>query len=139
MKITNYLIDSMVYASILGKSLFLAFGKGFLGFCKIFTPVLISIFLRIKSVLIMSIIIKATRAVQAVQRQQCSFLKLVKQAWYLHGKKVFVRWYFLFKDSSSYNFLFHIYRSKWFILSAAKLVEINLMHGTYFICSNAPY
>ena len=57
MKITNYLIDSMVYASILGKSLFLAFGKGFLGFCKIFTPVLISIFLRIKSVLIMSIII----------------------------------------------------------------------------------
>ena len=39
MKITNYLVDYMVYASLLGKSLFLAFGKGFLGFCKIFTPV----------------------------------------------------------------------------------------------------
>ena len=37
MKITNYLVDYIVYASLLGKSLFLAFGKGFLGFCKIFT------------------------------------------------------------------------------------------------------
>ena len=34
----NYLVDYMVYASLLGKSLFLAFGKGFLGFRKIFTP-----------------------------------------------------------------------------------------------------
>ena len=36
MKITNYLVNHMVYASLLGKSLFLAFGKGFVGFCKIF-------------------------------------------------------------------------------------------------------
>ena len=28
----------MVYASLLGKSLFVVFGKSFLGFCKIFTP-----------------------------------------------------------------------------------------------------
>ena len=38
MKNTNYLVDYMVYASLLGKSLFLSFGKGFHVFCKIFTP-----------------------------------------------------------------------------------------------------
>ena len=38
MKTTNYFVDYMVYASLLGKSLFLALGKGFFGFCKIFTP-----------------------------------------------------------------------------------------------------
>ena len=38
MKITNYFVDYMVYVSLLGKSLFLAFGKGFLGLRKIFTP-----------------------------------------------------------------------------------------------------
>ena len=64
MKITNYLVDYMVYASLLGKSLFLAFGKGFLGFCKIFTPVLISIFLRIKS-------IWASSSKQQEQCKQC--------------------------------------------------------------------
>ena len=34
----NYFVDHMVYASLFGKSLFLYFGKGFLGFHKIFTP-----------------------------------------------------------------------------------------------------
>ena len=38
MKNMNYLVNYMVYASLLGKSLFLAFGKGFFVFCKIFTP-----------------------------------------------------------------------------------------------------
>ena len=37
-KNTNYYVDYMVYVSLLGKSLFAAFGKGFLGFRKIFTP-----------------------------------------------------------------------------------------------------
>ena len=34
MKNTNYLVDFMVYASLLGKSLFLSFGKGFHVFVK---------------------------------------------------------------------------------------------------------
>ena len=34
----NYLVDYMVYASLLGKSLFVAFGKSFFGFRKIFSP-----------------------------------------------------------------------------------------------------
>ena len=38
MKNTNYLVVYMVYASLLRKSLFLAFGKSFFGFCKIFIP-----------------------------------------------------------------------------------------------------
>ena len=38
MKYANYYVDYMVYASLLGKSLFVAFGKSFLGFRKIFTP-----------------------------------------------------------------------------------------------------
>ena len=37
-KNANYLVDYMVYASLLGKSLFLSFGKGFPSFRKIFTP-----------------------------------------------------------------------------------------------------
>ena len=42
MKYANYYVDYMVYASLLGKSLFVAFGKSFLGFRKIFTSVLIT-------------------------------------------------------------------------------------------------
>ena len=38
MKYAIYYVDYMVYATFLGKSLLVAFGKGFLGFCKIFTP-----------------------------------------------------------------------------------------------------
>ena len=38
MKYANYHVDYMVYASLLGKSLFVTFGKSFLGFRKIFTP-----------------------------------------------------------------------------------------------------
>ena len=38
MKNTNHYVDYMVYVSLLGKSLFVAFGKSFLGFRKIFTP-----------------------------------------------------------------------------------------------------
>ena len=38
MKYANYYVDYMVYASLLGKSLFVALGKSFLVFCKIFTP-----------------------------------------------------------------------------------------------------
>ena len=38
MKYVNYYVDYMVYVSLLGKSLFEAFGKSFLGFRKIFTP-----------------------------------------------------------------------------------------------------
>ena len=43
MKYVNYYVDYMVYLSLLGKSLFVAFGKSFLGFCKIFTPAIGSI------------------------------------------------------------------------------------------------
>ena len=38
MKYANYYVDYMVYASLMGKSLFVAFGKSSLGFRKIFTP-----------------------------------------------------------------------------------------------------
>ena len=38
MKYANYYVNYMVYASLLGKSLFVAFGKSFLGFREIFTP-----------------------------------------------------------------------------------------------------
>ena len=38
MKYVNYYVDYMVYVLLLGKSLFVAFEKCFLGFCKIFTP-----------------------------------------------------------------------------------------------------
>ena len=39
MKNTNNYVDYKVYASLLGKSLCVGFGKGFLSFRKIFTPV----------------------------------------------------------------------------------------------------
>ena len=39
MKYANYYVDYMVYDSLLGKSLFVAFGKSYLGFRKISTPV----------------------------------------------------------------------------------------------------
>ena len=38
MKNANNFVESMIYALLLGKSFSLTFGKGFLGFRKIFTP-----------------------------------------------------------------------------------------------------
>ena len=38
MKYANYYVDYIIYVSLLGRSLFVAFGKSFLGFRKIFTP-----------------------------------------------------------------------------------------------------
>ena len=38
MKNAKYYVDYMTYVSVLGKSFFVDFRKGFRGFCKIFTP-----------------------------------------------------------------------------------------------------
>ena len=48
-KNTNYLVDYMVYASFLGKSLLLAFGNSFPDFRKIFTPAYLCTFVCLSS------------------------------------------------------------------------------------------